>query len=167
MKVVEPGCAPGSGRYGLQIDLANDISAVFPYLNAVIDNAWYDHENHILIWRERDQAYAFRPQEIRVARIEDPLTARETASEIIGKVNRVWLDRHNITPCFTERRLPTVIDLLKLLPKINCKRCGYVTCLAYAAALRTSEARLENCLPISEPKYAENIQKLLALLLSV
>jgi ArsR family metal-binding transcriptional regulator len=163
-RLFEAGCAPGSARYGLQIDLANDISDVMPYLNAVINNASYDHENHILIWREPEQAYALRPRQIRLARIEDPTSAPQTANEIIGRINKVWLGRHSITPRFTERKLPTVIDILKLLPKTNCKQCGYTTCLAFANALHKGQAQLEDCVPVSEEEYADNRQKILTLL---
>lgn len=167
IKIVEPGCAPGSGQYGLQIDLENDISEFFPYINAVIKDGYYDHANHILIWREPDQAYSFHPKEIRIARIEDSLKASQIASEIIEKINEVWQDRHNISPCYTERKLPTVIDLFKLLPKTNCKQCGFLTCLAYAAALRTGQVQLDDCPAISGPRYAENKLKLGSILPSV
>ena len=162
VRLVEPGCAPGSARYGLLIDVPNDISPVFPYLNAILDNVSYDHENRILIWRERSQAYALRPNEIRVAPGEEPLDARLLASEIIERINRVWEERHNITPRFTEKRPPAVIDIYKLLPRTNCRKCGYPTCLAWAAALRSGEARLEQCLPL----LAEQKEKLLALVSS-
>lgn len=164
VEIAEPGCAPGSGRYGLRIDLGNDISAVFPYLNAVFSESYYDNENQILILREPDQIYALRPKEVRLASIEDPLKAGQIADNIIGRINRVWRDRHTITPCFTERKQPRVIEILQLLPKTNCKKCGHVTCLAYAADLSAGRARLEDCLPVSEPQYTENKQKLLALL---
>ena len=159
VRLVEPGCAPGSARYGLLIDVPNDISPVFPYLNAILENVSYDHENRILIWRERHQAYALRSNEIRVAPGEEPLDARLLASEIIERINRVWEERHNITPRFTEKRPPAIIDIYKLLPKTNCRKCGYPTCLAFAAALRSDEARLEQCLPL----LAEQKEKLLAL----
>lgn len=165
--VVEAGCAPGSGRYGLKIDLDNDISAALPYVNATVNEAFYDHENHILVWREADQAYALRPLEIKVARIEDPVSARDIASEIVCRVNKVWSGRHNITPRFTERKLPTVIDLFRLLPKTNCRQCGYATCLAYAADLRVSRARLESCLPLCKTEYAASREKLLHIMSSV
>jgi ArsR family metal-binding transcriptional regulator len=164
VKIVEPGCAPGSGRYGLQIDLTTDISPIFPYLNAQIKDGSYDHANHILIWRDTDHAYALHPAQIKIARIEDTLKAGQIAGEIIRKINRVWRDRENITPCFTERKLPTVIDLFKLLPKTNCKRCGFQTCLAFADAVRNSGAKIEDCLLLSTPKYEENKIKLLSIL---
>jgi ArsR family metal-binding transcriptional regulator len=159
IRLFEPGCAPGSARYGVLIDVPNDISPVFPYLNAILDNVSYDPENRILIWRERRQAYALRPNEIRVAPGEEPFDARLLASEIIERINRVWQERHNITPRFTDRRPTAVIDIYKLLPKTNCRQCGYATCLAFAAALRSGEACLEQCPPL----LAEQKEKLLAL----
>lgn len=48
-KLVEAGCAPGSGRYVLQVDIQNDISPIFPYLNALLNETQYDHQNCILI----------------------------------------------------------------------------------------------------------------------
>ncbi|OGO38929.1 MAG: hypothetical protein A2147_11025 [Chloroflexi bacterium RBG_16_57_8] len=163
IEVVEAGCAPGSGRYGVRIALPNDISAVFPYLNAVRDNAWYDPEDQVLIWREPYQAYAFRPHDIRVARVEDPLRAAEIARDIVGKVNAVWKDRGSITPLSTTRKLPSVIDIFKLLPKTNCKKCGYGTCLAFAAAFRSGEAELDLCLPLEESQYAHHRERIVLL----
>ena len=164
VKIVEPGCAPGSGRYGLQVDLTTDISPVFPYINSQVKDGSYDHINHILIWQDADLAYAFLPTQIKIARIDDTLKAGQIAGEIIGKINQIWQDRQNITPCFAERRLPTVIDLFKLLPKTNCKRCGFQTCLAFADALRNGQVRLEDCQLLSEPKYEGNRLKLLSIL---
>jgi ArsR family metal-binding transcriptional regulator len=163
IEVVESGCAPGSGRYGVRIALPHDISAVFPYLNAVRSNAWYDPENQIVIWREPRQAYAFRSHDIRIARIEDPLQAQQAARQIVNEVNAVWRDRLSVPPLFTTRKNPSVIDIFKLLPKSNCKKCGYATCLAFAAAFRSGEADLSLCLPLGEGQHAGNKEKILQL----
>jgi ArsR family metal-binding transcriptional regulator len=163
VEIVESGCAPGTGRYGVRIALPNDIGAVFPYLNAVRDNAWYDPENQIVIWREPRQAYAFRSHDIRIARIEDPLQAKAVAGEIVGKINAVWRDRESITPLFTTRKNPSVIDIFKLLPKTNCKKCGYATCLAFAAAFRSGEAEIDLCVPLQEDRHAGNREKIVQL----
>ena len=160
IRLVEPGCTPGSGRWGVLVSLPGNISAVFPYLNAVFDNTIYDHENKILIVREKNQAYAFRPREIRIARTDDPTQAAQITSEIVEKVNRIWQKREQITPLFTEKKRVGVIDVFKLLPKTNCRKCGYLTCLAYAADLRQGTAQLEDCPCLSQPEYVENKQKL-------
>jgi len=164
VQLVEPGCTPGADRWGVQVCLSDDISAVFPYLNAVLDKARYDHENRILIWGDMSQKYALRPNEIRVARVQDPLHARQVVSEIVDRINHVWQQRESIAPNFTEKKLPTVLDIFKLLPGNNCRQCAYLTCMAYAAALRQGEAEVEQCLPLSHPEYTENREKLLALI---
>ena len=164
IQLAEPSCAPGSGRYSLEINVAQDISPVFPYLNAVFDNAWYDHENEILILREPNQAYALRPHEIKVARMEEPVQAQQIASEVVNKFNQVWQERHKITPRFTERKKPSVIQIYQFLPKTNCRLCGYLTCLAYAAALHGSSTQLEKCPFLSKPENTENRQKIAELL---
>ena len=160
IQLVEPGCAPGTARWGAQVSLPDDISAVFPYLNAVLDGAWYDHENQVLIWREDSQAYAFRPHEILVAQVQDPLDARKIVSEMATRVNRIWQERESITPRFTERKLPAIIDIFKLLPQTNCRLCGYPTCMAFAADLSQGKAELEHCPPLSHPECAEKREKI-------
>jgi ArsR family metal-binding transcriptional regulator len=164
IQLAEPACSPGGARWGGLANLENDISAVFPYLNAILDNCRYDHENQILIFEEDGQKYAFRPHEIRVAQVRDPSEARQFISEVVDRVNNVWQERDKITPRFTERKLPAVLDIFKLLPGTNCKQCGYPTCMAYAAALRSNMAQPEQCPPLSETEFAENRQKLLDLI---
>ena len=163
VKLVEPGCSPVSGRYGLQIDLSDDISAVLPYFNAVIENGSYDHANQVLIWKKPDQAYALHPKEIRIARVEDFEKGRQIASDLVAKINQVWQDRDQITPCFNERKIPSTIGLYNLLPRTNCKQCGYATCLAFADALRNGQVRIEDCRLLADAKYAGNRAKLEAL----
>ena len=166
IQMVEPGCTPGAGRWGVLVSLPGDISAVFPYLNAAFHNTIYDHENKILIIREQNQAYALRPDEIRIARTDDPFHAKQMADEIIEKVNRVWRERETITPRLTDKKRVTVIDIFKLLPKTNCRKCGYLTCLAYAADLRQGTAHLEDCPYLSLPEFTENRQKIAGLFAS-
>ncbi len=37
------------------------------------------------------------------------------------------------------------LDIYKLLPKTNCKECGYATCLAFAMALAQKKVSLDKC----------------------
>ena len=37
------------------------------------------------------------------------------------------------------------LDIYKLLPKTNCKECGFATCLAFAMALAQKKASLDKC----------------------
>jgi acetyl-CoA decarbonylase/synthase complex subunit gamma len=42
------------------------------------------------------------------------------------------------------------IEIFKLLPKTNCKKCGFPTCLAFAMALAQGKAEIAKCPDISE-----------------
>ena len=149
IEIVEPGCSPGSGRYGLRVVIVEDISEIMPYINAIAVNAWYDHDNTTLILKEPGQAFAMRPHEIRIARLSEPARASEVGAAVVAKINEIWAERERIVPRFETRNLPSVIDILKLLPRNNCRQCGYATCLAFAAALRSSQASVDACVPLS------------------
>ncbi|MFA5239483.1 MAG: acetyl-CoA decarbonylase/synthase complex subunit gamma [Phycisphaerae bacterium] len=44
----------------------------------------------------------------------------------------------------------TGLEIFKLLPKTNCKKCGLPTCLAFAMQLAQKRAKLDSCPDISE-----------------
>jgi len=93
--------------------LPTDISTSFPYLNAVLDDTLYDHENGILIGVSNRRRYAFRPHEIQVGMVTDPSKASLIVDELVGLVNRVWEEHDCITPSFRERKLPRRFCLTK------------------------------------------------------
>lgn len=60
------------------------------------------------------------------------------------------------------------MQIYKLLPRTNCKKCG-MTCMAFATRLVLREVSLEECTPLTEPGYKEQLatlQELIAPLLT-
>jgi ArsR family metal-binding transcriptional regulator len=164
IELVEPPCIPGAPRWSAKAHLRRDIGDVLPYLNARLDDCRYNHEARVLVWKNGEHRYAFRPFEISAAPVEDNEEAKKVVSEVVSLVNRVWQERDSITPSFTEKELPKVLDIYRLLPQTNCKKCGYATCMAYAAALREGKASLDDCSPMTDPGHTEKREKLLELL---
>ncbi len=162
-ELLEDHHSPGSGRYGLRVILTADISPSFAYLNAVLDDTLYDHENGILIGASNRRRYAFRPHEIQVGMVADPSEASSIVDEVIELVNRVWRERERITPSLRERKLPAVFNIYKLLPGTNCRECGYPTCLACAADIRNGVISLDGCPLLSKPEYRQNRERIRAL----
>ena len=163
-ELVEDHHHPGSGNYSVRIILPSDISEVFPCLNTVLDDTRYDPQNRILIGSRNKVRYAFRPREIRVAVRADRYNVSNISKEAVGLVNQTWKERDNITPSLIERKLPPVYDIFKSLPRTNCTKCGYPTCLAFAAALRSGEARLKQCALLFQLEYSSNRKNIIALL---
>jgi ArsR family metal-binding transcriptional regulator len=147
----------------VKIILPSDISASFPYLNSVLDDTSYDHENSILIGVSSHRRYAFRPHEIQVGMVRDPSGASSIVDEVVELINRVWKEREHITPSLRARKLPTVYDIYKLLPGSNCKECGYSTCLACAADIRNGVISPDRCTVLSKPEYKQNREQIRAL----
>src|SRR3989304_4460728 len=47
------------------------------------------------------------------------------------------------------------IQIYKMLPKSNCKECGFPTCLAFAMKLAAKQVELSSCPYVSEESKAE------------
>lgn len=155
-----PGCSPGSDWYHATILLEEDIAEVLPYLNAVLQGRLdYNKRAGVLLWESDERMrYAFRPHEIAMAPIHSREEAHEVADEIVNLVNETWSRKAEITPKFEEKKaLPNVLDILKLLPRTNCKQCGFPTCMAFAASLRSDAALLPRCPYLSEEAYLKLI----------
>ena len=166
-ELIEDHHSPGSGRYGLKIIFSSDISPSFPYLNTILNDTLYDHENSILIGTNNQRRYAFRPHEIQAGMVKDPSEAPKIADEVIELVNQIWGKREDITPSLKERELPAVYEIYKLLPGTNCKECGYPTCLACAAGIRSGDISIDGCVLLSKPEHQQNMKQIRSLFSSL
>ncbi|MBM3133518.1 MAG: hypothetical protein FJZ95_10895 [Chloroflexi bacterium] len=156
MNLATPECSPGSEWYRAFIALENDIAGVLPYLNAALKGRLdYNHKAGILLWESEDRKrYAFRPHEIAIAPIFSREEAQTLTDSIVGTINDVWDRRGEIKPNLEGKKaLPNVLDILRLLPRTNCKECGSPTCMAFAAVLRSDSAQLSRCPYLSEDAY--------------
>lgn len=152
VRLVAPGCHPGAEHYDAFLALHDDISAVLPYLNAELEQPTdYRHTDRILLWQHEGRAYVFRPREIAISPVLDPEHAHQVARAIVERVNDIWRRKDGISPNLQGRKpLPKVLDLYRLLPRLNCKKCGFPTCMAFAAELRTDLAKASLCPHLSE-----------------
>lgn len=144
-----PGCNPGGGHYHAFVQLRDqdDITEALPYLNAALDKFTdYYHREKILTWTSAGIRYAFRPREIGIAPVRNHEEACTLANNIIATVNAIWQRRHQIQPNIEGRKcLPKVLDIYKMLPRTNCRKCGFATCMAFAAAVREDAGKTSLC----------------------
>lgn len=59
---------------------------------------------------------------------------------------------------------PSPLEIYKLLPKINCGKCGETNCMAFAIKLLDKTQELNKCIELEEAKYKEQNQKLTELI---
>jgi len=58
----------------------------------------------------------------------------------------------------------SAMDIYKLLPKTNCKKCGESSCMAFATKLQNKKAMVEHCPIMNTPKFEKNKKKLIEML---
>jgi ArsR family metal-binding transcriptional regulator len=144
-----------------------DISPALPYVNAELGGWDYDPTNQVLLLKMSDGKWiTLQPQQIAIRGARDQAEVKALLTWIQGQINDIYARREAITPRYVSQAGLKVMEILKLLPMTNCKACGYAACMAYAAALREGEIRLEDCPPLWEEKFREKRQKLQAYLQS-
>ncbi|HOK39742.1 MAG TPA: (Fe-S)-binding protein [bacterium] len=149
------------------ISLVNkDISAVFPYINAIIDNAIYNKEGHTIMFKREYKQLTLFANKITGSKIDDENDAEKILDWLVNLINDCWVRRNEIKPNFERRHQLNMLDILKLLPNKNCKKCGNPTCLALAAKIVQEEETVEKCVKLFEPEFSEKRKILNELLLS-
>ena len=61
------------------------------------------------------------------------------------EINQVWENRAAITPCYTGKTKPKLMEILRLLPKTNCRKCGHPTCMVFAAQVMDGGRGVDHC----------------------
>lgn len=139
-------------NWGAYFKLDTDVRELFPYINQVADNArYYGRPLHVR-FVHREVLCTLYPVEAMAA----PFTGREHAYEFIENLvvflNDLNERRHQLEPNHRIQREPaSIVDIVKVLPRTNCKKCGFATCMAFAAALRNGETAPSECPDFVQP----------------
>ena len=162
-----PACEPGAEYWNATARFAEDMSAAFPYLNAEWKDVIYSPGAQQITWRFDDHAVAIKPREITISNLPDRDAATLAMEKIVAEINRICMERENLTPLHTPRKRLVAMEVYQLLPQTNCKLCGQASCFAFASKLTVGEAEVASCTPLfDDPQYAEKRAALQAMLAS-
>jgi len=165
LELFTPPCEPGAEKWSTIARLKVDISAVLPFLNATLRGAVYHHAAKALTWKKGGRNIAFRSYEIAAANLEDRAEAELVIKELIITVNHTWERRTEIDPDFEMHQRPTPMAVFRLLPGTNCHECGQPTCFTFALKLVAGQQKLEECPPLLQPEFANQLAKLRAIVI--
>lgn len=160
LRIVLSDCNPSSQKVNAIADLSEDISEGLPYLNTVLKGLQYHHDEKFLTVKRKGHVITFWSRQIAVTKLEDEKEAREVIEELKEIVNETYANRDHIKPTYNSRAVPRPLDIFKLLPCKNCKKCGEATCLAFALKLINDETELNQCPLLSEKEFEANRIKL-------
>jgi ArsR family metal-binding transcriptional regulator len=97
----------------------------------------------------------------KVAGLDD---AQALVAWIVGLINDCHQRKLTLNPDFNRHDRLTVLDVVKLLPGTNCRRCGLRTCLAFAAALADEKISVLACSDLFLAEFSDKREELIALL---
>ena len=165
LQLEAPACEPGAEYWNATARFRDDLSDVFPYLNAQWPEAIYSPAAKQITFRYEDHSVALKTHEITINNLPDRDAATIEMEKIVAEINRIWMDREKLTPLHTPRKRLVAMEVYQLLPQTNCKLCGTPTCFAFAGKITVGEADVKACTPLfDEDQYAEKRQSLLDML---
>jgi ArsR family metal-binding transcriptional regulator len=145
-------------------EISDEIHEVFPYLNATLKGCIYNHPALTLTIKKDGKLFTLHAQHITLAKIEDEKEAEEILIWLRNLINETYENRDKIEPNYSKGAELKALDIFKLLPGISCKKCGEMTCLAFAVKLVGRDIEITRCDPLFSEKYKEKRKVLIDLL---
>ncbi len=145
-------------------EISDEIHEVFPYLNATIKGCIYNHPALTLTIKKDGKLLTLHAHHITLAKIEDEKEAEEILGWLKNLINETYGKRDRIEPNYSMTAELKALDIFKLLPGTSCKKCGELTCLAFAVKLVGRDTEITRCDPLLWEKYQEKREVLLELL---
>jgi ArsR family metal-binding transcriptional regulator len=145
LKIFNSACNPGAMGVHCFAELEQDISDALPYLNAVLGGFEYIPEPPSVTFKSQGKLITVYGKRIAVNALKDEAEARKIVDWMVREVNEAWENRRHIEPSYKAVERPKLIEILKLLPKTNCKQCGVPTCMVFATRLMEGGAGAEDC----------------------
>ena len=153
---VRPVCRPEAESVHVIAHLDQDIGEVLPYLNAALGGFQYTKDPPSVSFKVHGKLIAVHPRKICVNALRDEEEGEKIVQWLMGEINDTWEHRGEISPRYEGIGKPKVIEILRLLPKTNCRECGQPTCMVFASQVAEGGKGPDNCPPLSE----DNNQKL-------
>ncbi len=145
-------------------DISGEIHEVFPYLNATLKGCIYNHPANTLTIKKDGKMFTLHAHHITLAKIEDEKEAEEILIWLRDLINETYENRDRIEPNFSKGAELKALDIYKLLPGTSCRKCGELTCLAFAVKLVGQEIEIMRCTPLFLEEYQEKREVLFDLL---
>jgi len=141
-----------------------NVSEVFPYLNAILDGAIYNHEGKTLTIKKEGRLITLHQDKIAAGKVIDEDDAHQIINWIKERINYCYDNKDSIEPSIKRRQKLSALDIYKLLPGTNCRRCEELTCIGFAVKLSSEEISVLKCSELFSGNFTDKRAELLGLL---
>lgn len=157
-QIFRPECNPSFQSLHCIAYLDQNIEEVLPYLNAVLGGFEYLKDPPAVTFRVHGKLITVHPDRIAINALRDEEEADKILEWLKGEINQAWEKRQQITPSYEGMPKPQVLEVLKRLPKTNCKECGLPTCMVFAVKVTEGVKVPADC-PRIDPKARVSLEE--------
>ena len=150
LEIFRAECNPRFEALHCFAHLDQDVSEAIPYLNAVLGGHSYIQDPPSVNFKIQGKLITVHPKKIAINALKDEQEAAKISEWLKREINSAWENRDQIEPSYEAAPQPRVFEILKLLPKTNCKECGQPTCMVFAAQIAEGAKGPEDCPPLDE-----------------
>lgn len=141
------------------------LAQVIPFLATLPGVIAFNPETLTLTFRRPRGFLTLYPDKVYITQLTDSQEGIDLFQALLDAVNVTWEKRAELVAATTTRRAPRWLDVWELLPQTNCRKCGEMTCSAFAAAILGQKRLLDECLPLSsDPAFSDRRATLAAML---
>ncbi len=142
-------CNPEFQSVHLKAYLKENIEEVLPYLNTVLGGFAYYNNPPAVTFKNNGRLITVQGNEIAINALKDIEEANKVIQWLVSEINETWKNRTSINPSIMGAVKPNIIDILKYLPKTNCKKCKLPTCLVFATRVAEGIYSSDDCPELS------------------
>jgi ArsR family metal-binding transcriptional regulator len=155
LEIFNSACQPGAMNVHCFAHLDQDVGEALPYLNSVLGGFEYIKDPPSVTFKVHGKLITVHGRKIAINALKDEDEAQKIVEWLKREINDAWEMRKEITPSFQASARPQIIQILKLLPKTNCRECGEVTCMFFAVRVAEGAKDVNACLPLDPENRRE------------
>lgn len=161
LEIFRSKCNPDAKKVHCFAHLNDDVSHVLPYLNTVLGPCVFTGAPPSLMFKNYGKLITMHSRLIAVNALNDAEEAEKIVAWLQREINETWRKRSDIQPSTESMRQPVLLEVLKLLPRSNCQKCGLNTCMVFASRIVEGSLDQDGCPPL-DSRRKEELQRYLS-----
>lgn len=141
----------GNSNRVAHFKLDTDVTKLFPYINAVVEDAVYYDRPHYIQFTLDGFLCALYSDSATIGPFNNMEKVLGFVKRLIDFLNDIHSRRDSIKPDFKRYKYIPILEIYKLLPRSNCRECGFPSCMAFSAALSRGKTDPYCCPELNNP----------------
>lgn len=144
-EIFRPKCNPEFESLHCIAHLDQDIGGVLAYLNSTLGGFEYLKDPPALTLKLYGKLITLHPRKIAINALKDDVEAEKILEWLKREINEAWEKRAEIEPSYGRAAKPKLLEVLRILPKTNCRECGQPTCMVFSSLVLEGVKSADDC----------------------